>query len=87
MRLALEILGALLALGVGVWLGLPGRYQQSADDIEEMMAQGGSHRRKARRVVTPLAWLQRRLEPSRTHHGGSRGRQRGSFKLESPEDD
>lgn len=86
MRLALEILGALLALALGVWLGLPGRYSQSVDDIEEMMAQGGGQRRKTRRVVTPLAWLQRRLDPSRTHHGGHRGRQRGSFKLESPDD-
>ena len=37
MIFALKILGALLALGLGVWLGLPGRYSQPIEEIEEAM--------------------------------------------------
>ena len=75
---------SLLALGFGVWLGLPGRYEQSAEDIEELMQSGGARHRRAKRVFTPLAWMQRKAGASRVHRRG--GRQRGTFKLESPED-
>jgi hypothetical protein len=82
--LALEIVGALLALAVGVWLGMPGRYDQSADDIEQIMASGTTRRRKTKRAFTPMAWVQRQVGSSRTHRRG--GRQRGNFKLDTPDD-
>ena len=44
MIFALKILGALLALGLGVWLGLPGRYSQPIEEIEEAMERGGGGR-------------------------------------------
>jgi hypothetical protein len=80
----LEIIGAILALAIGVWLGLPGRYSQSADDIEQMMTSGTPRRRKTKRAFTPLAWVQRHVGGSRVHRRG--GRQRGTFKLDTPED-
>jgi len=87
--LSLKIGGALLALALGIWLGMPGRYTQSVDDIEQVMASGGARRRKVKRSFTPLAWLQRspfargmrdrKIERERGRSGG--------FRLESPEDD
>jgi hypothetical protein len=70
--------GALLALTWGVWLGLPGRYEQTVDDIERAMEAGGGRRRTVRRVFTPLAWLTRSSAATRR-----RGRR---FELESPKD-
>lgn len=77
---ALAVLGCVLALALGVWLGMPGRYQQSSRDIERIMEQGGGRTRRVKRRFTPLAWLQRHVSV-----GGSRGRRRG-FRMESPED-
>lgn len=74
-------------LGVGIWLGMPGRYTQSVDDIEQIMESGGRRRRKTKRVFTPLAWMQRKISstssPSRDRR---KGRGRSGFKLESPEE-
>jgi hypothetical protein len=72
---------ALIALAIGVYLGLPGRYTQTPDDIEQMMESGGGRRRKVKRVFTPLAWLQRKAS-ART----SQRLERKSFRLESPDD-
>lgn len=68
--LTLKIAGALIALALGVWMGLPGRYEQSRDEIDNLMDQPGRRRRKVKRHFTPLAWFQRnkpKLErPSRS---------------------
>ncbi len=87
MSLALLILTAVAGLAIGVWLGMPGRYDQSADDIEQIMDSGGRRRRKTKRIFTPMAWIQRNVSssgPSRDRRK-SRGRRSG-FKLESPEE-
>jgi hypothetical protein len=78
----LKVVGALVALGIGVWLGMPGRYTQSADDIEQVMTRGGGRRRKVKRRFTPLAWVQRKASP----RGDRSGRTRPGFRLESPDD-
>ncbi len=82
------VLTGLVGLGLGVWLGMPGRYTQSADDIEKIMDSGDARRRKARRVFTPLAWMQRRANPSTPSRDRlrSRGSRRSGFQLESPDD-
>ena len=85
--LSLKIAGALLALALGVWLGMPGRYTQSVDDIEQVMASGGGRRRKVKRRFTPLAWLQRNPSASRARGRKSERGRSGGFRLESPEDD
>lgn len=82
MILALKIIGAIAALAVGVWLGLPGRYSQDLGEIDEIMERGGRRRRKVKRRFTAVAWMYRKLNAS-----GSRGHQRRrGFNLESPED-
>jgi hypothetical protein len=38
---------------------LPGRFEQSADDVEQLMGRGGSRRRRVKRHFTPLDWLRK----------------------------
>ena len=83
--LIIKIVLALAALSVGVWLGLPGRYTQTPDDIERIMEQGGARRRKVKRVFTPLAWIQRQASARSSRRQG-RGRATSRFKLESPDE-
>lgn len=80
----LLILGCVLALALGIWLGLPGRYDQRVDDIERVMEQGGGRRRKVKRRMTPLAWIQRKLSAGSQARG--RGAGRRGFKVKSPDD-
>ena len=54
--LFLKILGGLLALGLGIYLGMPGEFRQTPEEIEESL---GFHRasRKVKRIFTPLDWI------------------------------
>jgi hypothetical protein len=80
----LMVLGALAALALGIWLGLPGRYSQTHEEIDQIMEAGGGRRRRTKRTFTPLAWMQRRADARSSARRGGRG---GSgFKLESPDD-
>ena len=83
------VVTALVGLGIGVWLGMPGRYTQSVDEIEKVMDAGGGRRRKVKRVFTPIAWMQRNVSskstPSRRRRK-ARGSRRGGFQLESPDE-
>jgi hypothetical protein len=80
--LALKIIVGVAALALGFWLGLPGRYTQTPEDIEhdmEWRRSGGTYRVK--RSFTPFAWLFRK--PSARM---DRSRSRRPFHLESPDD-
>ena len=83
-------MGALLAVAivgllVGIWLGMPGRYEQTPDEIEKLMDQGGgTRRRRPKREISPVAWLQRKLSSSGPPK--QTGRRPRGFKLESPEE-
>ena len=81
MLLTLQIIGAVGALALGIWLGLPGQYTQTPEEIEEIMKAGGGRTRKVKRHFTPLAWLQRKASAK-----SSVRRSRGGFKIERPED-
>jgi len=81
----LMVLGALAALGFGVWLGMPGRYTQSVEDIEKVMEAGGARRRKTKRVFTPIAWMQRHVD-ARGSRDLRKGRGGSGFRIEAPED-
>jgi len=76
---------ALIGLGYGIWLGLPGRDRPSVEDIEQAMDAGGgkARRRRTKRSINPLAWVQRKAQPNPSQ---GRGGQRRGFKLESPDD-
>lgn len=78
--LALKIVLALAAVGLGVWLGLPGRYQQDLDEIEKNLLTGTGRTRKVKRHFTPLAWIQRQLSAR-----SSRGQRRRGFNVEHPD--
>lgn len=74
MEVALKILIGAAAVGLGIWLGLPGRYEQSPEEIEKAMDRGGARRNQVKRVFTPLDWLRketrgsdRRRERERRH--------------------
>lgn len=61
--LLLKIVLGLLALGLGIYLGLPGRDPRTIDEIEEDLANPG-RRKRVRRSFTPLDLLQRRRKRS-----------------------
>jgi hypothetical protein len=78
--LVLKILVAVAAVGLGIWLGLPGRYEQTLEELEHNM-ESGRDTQRAQRHFTPLAWLQRKATTS-----GVLRRPRQAFRMESPED-
>jgi hypothetical protein len=78
--LVLKILIGLAAVGLGIWLGLPGKYDQTLEDIERNM-ELGRERQKVQRHFTPLAWIQRKV----TARGHLR-QTRHAFRMERPED-
>lgn len=80
--LTLKILLALAALGLGIWLGMPGRYEQSLDEIERNMESGARQSRRAKRHFTPLAWMQRSLKARSERKAAPRR----AFRMERPED-
>lgn len=69
----LLILGCVLALALGIWLGMPGRYSQTPEEMEQLMERGGRLRsRTVQRHFTPLDWWrkdrrasERRIEENR----------------------
>jgi len=81
------IITGLVSLGIGIWLGMPGRYSQTLDDIDTATESGGARRKLKKRQVNPLAWMHRKAgvrdAPS---HGRRQSRSRSSFQLETPED-
>ena len=70
------ILCAVAALGLGIWLGLPG-CPPSVDDVERNMRHPLPASRKAKRHFTPLAWAQR-------HIGGGGSRPGRGFRVGRP---
>lgn len=77
--LLLKILLGVVAVGVGFWLGLPGRYEQTPDEIEKAMDRGGAKRNQVKKVFTPLDWMRKE------RRGSERRRQRRHFRTAAPE--
>jgi hypothetical protein len=61
---------------------MPGRYEQTHDEIERTMASGTGRRKKVKRHFTPFAWMTRNPSARR-----SKPRRRGGFSLDSPDDE
>ena len=53
------VLTALIGLGIGDWFGMPGRYSQTSDDIENILRTGTGRRGRRKKVFTPRAWVKR----------------------------
>lgn len=70
----LKILGAVAALLLGIWLGLPGRYERDLREIDKVMEDGGRDRKRVRRVWTPLDWF--RKDPKASDRRRSQARRR-----------
>jgi hypothetical protein len=81
--LIIKIALALAALAWGIWLGLPGRYTQTVQEIDEVMDRGGGQRRNVKRRFTPVAWMQRNLS---VRSGAGKQRGRSGFKVKSPDE-
>ncbi|MBW3533864.1 MAG: hypothetical protein KY453_01390 [Gemmatimonadetes bacterium] len=62
--LVLKILGGVLALALGVWLGLPGRYEQDEEELERLLQRPGGVHRRAKRHFTPLDWYRNETKGS-----------------------
>jgi hypothetical protein len=62
MSLTIYIIGGIVALGVGVYLGMPARYDQTLDEIDERLDQEGEHG-KVKRKTTVITILQRTVQP------------------------
>lgn len=81
--LVLLILGLVAALCLGIWLGLPGRYEQTPEEIEQIMASGTGRRKKLqKRPLSPVAWMRRNPSPRR-----GQTRRGGGFSLKAPDED
>ncbi len=79
--LFVKILGGLLALGIGLYIGLPGRYESDPEELDRALGPGG-RTRTVRRAFTPLGWLRQTQE--RGSHS-RRMRSSGRFSLVAPE--
>jgi hypothetical protein len=82
--LFLKILGGVLALAVGVYLGSAGRYRSDPEEIEKALSEGG-RTKKVKRHFTPLGWLRQSQERSSRVRRRSRGASSRRFDLIAPD--
>jgi hypothetical protein len=78
----LAILGMLGALGFGIFLGMPARYEADFDEIEEALSDPNREPRRVKRHTTPFALLQRGL--TRGSHRRRGRAERQLFRMEEP---
>jgi hypothetical protein len=71
----LKILGGLLALAVGLWLGKPGRYERPQAEVDQALGRSGP-RHYTKRSFTPLDLLRKKTRASN---------RAGTFQLEDPD--
>lgn len=72
----------MLALGLGIWLGLPGRYTQTPEEMDQLMERGGRLRsRTVERRFTPLDWWRKDRRASERRIAENQRR----FRTASPE--
>lgn len=80
--LVLKILGALAALGLGLYLGRPGQYREDPEEMEKALS-GHGRTKRVKRHFTPLGWL--RTTDERSSHIRRRGAPTRRFDLYSPD--
>jgi hypothetical protein len=77
MMTLLLILGALAAFLLGIWLGMPRRFDQSPDEIEERLSKDGEHA-TVERKETVISIIQKRAQKGSDRR---RTRKRRPFQL------
>lgn len=81
--LFLKILGAVLALALGLYLGGAGEYRVDEEELDRTLSSGGRSRR-AKRHFTPLGWLRKNDERSSHIRRRERGSSSRLFNLSGP---
>lgn len=71
----LKILGGLVALGLGLWLGKAGSYQRPQAEVDQALGRGGP-RHYTKRSFTPLDLLRKKTRASN---------RAGTFQLKDPD--
>ena len=82
--LLLKILGAVLALAIGLYLGSAGRYRPDEEEIEKALGETG-YSRRVKTHFTPLGWLRNTQERSSHVRRRSRGGSSKMFNLSAPD--
>jgi hypothetical protein len=80
--LFLKIIGAVLALGIGVYLGMAGQYRADPRELDEALGPGGRTHRVKRRF-TLFGWM--RMPEERSSHQRRRRSSGRHFDLISPD--
>ena len=80
------VLGGLVALGVGIWLGMPGDTRATEREIEQAILEdrGGGPSKRVKRQFMAVEWLMRRGKQSQVRK--SRQPQRNPFRLSGGEE-
>jgi hypothetical protein len=82
----LKILGGILALGIGLYMGGAGQYRPDPDEIDEALSEGG-YSKRAKRHPTLFGWLRQNEERSSHIRRRTRGVSNRRFNLISPDSD
>ena len=82
--LFLKILGGLLALGIGLYMGGAGQYRPDQEEIEKAL-DGTGYSKKTKRHFTPLGWLRQNQERGSRLRRRTRGSTTRRFDLISPD--
>ena len=81
----LKILGGLLALGLGLYLGGAGRYRPDHDEIEKALLSEGSSKRAKRHFTLLGGWLRQMEERGSHYRRRTRGVSGRRFNLSAPD--
>ncbi len=82
--LFLKIFGAVLALGVGLYMGGSGRYRPDEEEIEKALG-GSGYTKRAKRRFTLFGWLRQTEERSSHIRRRTRGLSTRRFDLIPPD--
>jgi len=78
----LKALGALVALGIGIYLGMAGQYRPDPEELDQALGPGGRSRR-VRRRFTLFGWM--RIPEERSSHRWRRRPSDRRFDLIAPD--
>jgi len=83
--LFLKIFGALLALGLGLYLGGAGRYRPDHEEIDKALSSNSPSKKTKRHFTLLGGWLRQMEERGSHFHRRTRGAPGRRFDLYSPD--